>query len=340
MKLLCFGDSNTYGYDPRSYLGDRYPAEHRWVDLLAQKTDWEVLNAGQNGREIPHRSRELQQTEALLTAYGPMDLFLVMLGDNDLLQGAPLSKVLSRMESFLKRLRASCGSILLIAPPPMQRGAWVSEERLLTESTQLAIHYQALAQRLGIGFLDAGVWGVELTFDGVHFTEAGHDAFADGLHTALHSTEIQPVTSRSPELLTELTTLWEASVRATHHFLTEDDIQALSLYVPQALAAVPHLAVLRRLDRPIGFLGVDGERLEMLFLSPAVIGQGLGRQLLTWGIQQYGIQEVCVNEQNPQARGFYEHLGFRLYKRTELDEQGRPFPLLYLRLEEAPCSLD
>ena len=53
MKLICLGDSNTYGYDPRSWLGGRYPADSRWVDILAAKTDWEVLNLGQNGREIP-----------------------------------------------------------------------------------------------------------------------------------------------------------------------------------------------------------------------------------------------------------------------------------------------
>ena len=78
----------------------------------------------------------------------------------------------------------------------------------------------------------------------------------------------------------------------------------------------------------------------MMFLSPDAIGHGLGGKFLRWGIQRYGIREVCVNEQNPEALGFYVHLGFRSYKHTDLDEQGRPFPLLYLRLEETPCSLD
>lgn len=339
MKLLCFGDSNTYGYDPRSYLGGRYSAEYRWVDLLAQETGWEVLNAGQNGREIPHRSHALLQAEQLIAAYGPVDMLLVMLGDNDLLQGASLSEVLSRMETFLKRMLSSCSNLLLVAPPPMKRGAWVTEDCLLNESAQLAAHYQLLARKFGIAFVDAGQWGVELTFDGVHFTEAGHLAFAKGLCAALKATSIRQIHVRSPSLLKQLTALWEASVRATHPFLTEDDIQEIARRVPQALESVPHLAVLERLGTPVGFLGVDGERLEMLFLSPSVTGHGFGRQLLTWGIRQHGIREVCVNEQNPQARGFYEHLGFRLYKYTELDEQGRPFPLLYLRLEDSPRTL-
>lgn len=71
---------------------------------------------------------------------------------------------------------------------------------------------------------------------------------------------------------------------------------------------------------------------ELLFLSPEVRGKGLGKQLLQYGIETYNIQELTVNEQNPQAVGFYEHMGFQTYKRTEYDEEGNPYPLLYMRL--------
>ncbi len=70
----------------------------------------------------------------------------------------------------------------------------------------------------------------------------------------------------------------------------------------------------------------------MLFLSPEARGKGLGKQLLQYGIETYNIQELTVNEQNPQAVGFYEHMGFQTYKRTEYDEEGNPYPLLYMRL--------
>ena len=83
---------------------------------------------------------------------------------------------------------------------------------------------------------------------------------------------------------------------------------------------------------PIAFMGTAGERLEMLFLEPELRGSGLGRRLLTYGIEELGIRELCVNEQNPLAKGFYEHMGFECFKRTELDEQGNPYPLLYMRL--------
>ena len=79
------------------------------------------------------------------------------------------------------------------------------------------------------------------------------------------------------------------------------------------------------------FMGVEHNRLEMLFLSPSERGRGLGRQLLEYGMQDYGVLELTVNEQNPQAVRFYEHLGFEIYKRTDCDEEGRPYPLLHMR---------
>ena len=184
MRMLCYGDSNTYGYDPRGFFGDRYPKESRWVDILAQQTGWHIQNEGQNGREIPSRPFQYQRAGELL-AQSPPDIFAVMLGTNDLLRGIPAEASCSRMEAFLRYILPMCGQILLIAPPPMKRGEWVTEESLIAESMKLAEAYQALSQRLGIAFVNAGQWNVELTFDGVHFTEAGHRAFAEGLYAYL-----------------------------------------------------------------------------------------------------------------------------------------------------------
>ena len=99
------------------------------------------------------------------------------------------------------------------------------------------------------------------------------------------------------------------------------------------MQGVAHLIVVED-DRgePIAFMGTERERLEMLFLSPAERGRGLGRQLLQYGIKHYGVREVTVNEQNPQAVGFYRHMGFETYQRTDRDEEGSPYPLLYMRL--------
>lgn len=170
MKVLCYGDSNTYGYDPRSYYGGRYDAQYRWVDILASKTGWQIQNAGMNGREIPRQSDLIPDGTELL---------IVMLGTNDLLQGKCAEEACQRMESFLQNLDPEI--VCLIAPPPMKPGEWVSSNALIGESKALSREYKALARRLGIRFLDAGGWNVELTFDGVHFSENGHIAFAEGL---------------------------------------------------------------------------------------------------------------------------------------------------------------
>lgn len=184
MRMLCNGDSNTYGYDPRGFFGDRYPKESRWVDILMQRTGWQIQNEGQNGREIPGHPFQYQRAGKLLTQ-SSSDIFAVMLGTNDLLRGIPAEACYSRMEAFLRYIQPKCGQLLLIAPPPMKRGAWVTEESLIMESVKLAESYQALSQKLGIAFVSAGKWNVELAFDGVHFTEAGHRAFAEGLYTYL-----------------------------------------------------------------------------------------------------------------------------------------------------------
>ena len=181
MRVLCFGDSNTYGYDPRGCLGDRYGAEDRWVDLLALQTGWEVRNAGVNGRMIPRNPYALR----LLTEHAPVDLFLVMLGTNDLLQGASAKEAAVRMEAFLVPLLPHCKNILLIAPPPMKRGAWVPTDALVAESMLLAEEYRLLADKLNIQFADTRNWNIELAFDGVHFTEAGNHIFAQNLALCL-----------------------------------------------------------------------------------------------------------------------------------------------------------
>ena len=177
MRILCFGDSNTYGYDPRGFFSDRYGAEDRWVDLLAKQTGHEIINAGANGREIPRNPYALR----LLTEHAPVDVFLVMLGTNDLLQGASAKEAADRMKAFLYPLLPHCQQILLICPPPMKRGAWVPTDELVAESIRLAEEYKLLTEKLNIPFIDTRHWNIDLTFDGVHFTESGHHIFAEKL---------------------------------------------------------------------------------------------------------------------------------------------------------------
>lgn len=181
MTVICFGDSNTFGYDPRSYLGGRYAPESRWVDLLALKTGWEVRNNGMNGREIPSRETIFSKSA---------DLLIIMLGTNDLLQGNSVDEVVSRMERFLGSLAVGREKIILVAPPPMQIGEWVQEQSLIDASTSLADGYRALSEKICVRFVDAGEWKIPLAFDGVHFTEEGNKIFAAQLCAYLRELEI------------------------------------------------------------------------------------------------------------------------------------------------------
>ncbi|MBU5429756.1 GNAT family N-acetyltransferase [Kineothrix sp. MSJ-39] len=144
--------------------------------------------------------------------------------------------------------------------------------------------------------------------------------------------KIIEVKDRTTTLVEQLLKVWESSVRATHLFLSEEERNEIKKYVPQALNDVPILVIAEdKNGNPAGFMGVANNMLEMLFISSENRGQGIGKQLLQYGIDQYAIHELAVNEQNPSAKGFYEHMGFKVYKRTDLDEQGNPYPLLYMK---------
>ena len=145
--------------------------------------------------------------------------------------------------------------------------------------------------------------------------------------------KIIEVTDRTPDLIERLLVVWEASVRATHLFLSDGEISSIREYVPQALAGVAHLITAEDENgAPAAFMGIADGVLEMLFVSPEERGKGLGKRLIRYGIKRYGVERLAVNEQNPQAKGFYAHMGFQVYKRTDRDEQGNPYPLLYMRL--------
>lgn len=187
-RILCYGDSNTYGYDPRSCLGGRYPKTVRWTGLL-EKAGWDVVNMGENGRAIPRLEWEMTGVvEALYRTEA--ETLAVMLGTNDLLQRPGLAAEVcgKRMKAFLTvLLRETPDSldILLVSPPPVELGAWTMDIRVIEESRRLPGCYQELAEDMKIHFEDAGTWGVERTFDGVHFSERGHKTFGECMDKAL-----------------------------------------------------------------------------------------------------------------------------------------------------------
>ncbi|AMS20536.1 acetyltransferase [Pseudomonas synxantha] len=133
-----------------------------------------------------------------------------------------------------------------------------------------------------------------------------------------------------------LAQIWEASVRATHDFLPDSYIDLLkNLVLTRYLDAVMLVCTKDSCQHITGFAGVAAGKVEMLFIDPQHRGQGLGRQLLTYAIEHMNAEELDVNEQNPQALGFYLKQGFEVIGRTEHDGLGQPYPLLHMRLRQA-----
>lgn len=137
--------------------------------------------------------------------------------------------------------------------------------------------------------------------------------------------KIIEIENRTSILIHKLVNLWQESVKATHLFLSDAEIEEIRKYVPQALKAVSTLVVaVDESLNPLAFIGIENKSVEMLFVAPEERNKGIGKE-------KYGVKRVSVNEQNPEAKGFYEHMGFETYKRTDVDEQGRAYPVLYMK---------
>lgn len=189
--ILFYGDSNTYGYDPRSFFGDRFSREIRWTSRLAAaaEKEWKVLSEGMNGREIPSGKYELQHVYSLLQEGiqgAPPDWFAVMLGTNDLFSTYPdfsAGTVAEKMARFLDQIKEAAPqvSILLIAPPLIgwEEAPSLEEQLLYRESLRLGALYEDLAANRELTYVNTAEWNIPMGFDGVHFSEEGHRIFAD-----------------------------------------------------------------------------------------------------------------------------------------------------------------
>ena len=197
MKAVFYGDSNTYGYDPRGFFGGRYDEELIWT-TLAEKAlhgSWRIINEGMNGRQLPVGEYAYAYIERMLSVLSTGDIFAVMLGTNDLLvslepdAGVPVR----RMEELLRRLTAKEGGpgLLIIAPPYIGTADHPDPlmARYYAESVRMNEGYRRLSDEYGTLFADSAKWGVELAFDDVHFSENGHRTFAGHISEVLTRTE-------------------------------------------------------------------------------------------------------------------------------------------------------
>ena len=137
--------------------------------------------------------------------------------------------------------------------------------------------------------------------------------------------------ARTPGLMTELLGIWEASIHASHHFLTEDDIRSLFPQAEEAVRQIETLWVAGDENARIGFMGIQSGKIEMLFLHPDHFRKGIGSMLIQKAFSELDAQYVDVNEQNPSAVKFYKRMGFSAFRRDSTDDQGNPFPILRMK---------
>lgn len=128
----------------------------------------------------------------------------------------------------------------------------------------------------------------------------------------------------------EMVDVWEASVRATHHFLDEEYIRHIKSLLYDIFNML-NLYCYRHNEKIAAIMGLSEDKIEMLFVDPEIRGIGIGKQLVLYAINEKGIKKVDVNEQNKQAVGFYQHTGFNVISRTETDSLGKPYPILLMQ---------
>lgn len=147
--------------------------------------------------------------------------------------------------------------------------------------------------------------------------------------------QIKAEHQRPKKLIIELAEIWKDSVSSTHHFLTQEDKNKLYPLVLDALKNVPFLLTARNEENELlGFMGIEGHKIEMLFIHPNAQKQGLGKCFIKHAIHAYRAEFVDVNEQNPDAFAFYQKMSFEQFDRSEYDDLGNHFPLLHLKLKQ------
>ena len=177
-RILCFGDSNTYGFDPCDPFGGRYPPSERWPEILAESTGRDVVNMGLNGRPVPHSKREVDLALSLIRKELPADLVIILLGTNDafLLNEPSAEKIAARMDTFLRELNAAFPElpVFLISPPRVEI-PFAHVQEIFWDLIPL---YRRLAAKHGALLAAAPSWNLPLSADGVHFSPEAHREFA------------------------------------------------------------------------------------------------------------------------------------------------------------------
>ena len=197
-KIVFYGDSNTWGYDPRGFFGDRYPEEKVWTGIVAGELErdipgaYEVVNQGMNGRELPHCDYDYRHLELIMKGLSDRDLFVMMLGTNDIILTArpDADHAIRRMEVFLSWFTGKLTEkpeLLILSSPyidPEETGDPVFE-LLSAETARMNEGFRTLCEQFGVRFADTAAWDIDFACDYIHFSEEGHQTFARQLLSVL-----------------------------------------------------------------------------------------------------------------------------------------------------------
>ncbi len=197
MKIVCFGDSNTYGFDPRLGGSGRYDKFERWTGVLDAQEGFSVVNEGLNGRCIPDSDSGFASLASVLDQNPDADVFAILLGTNDIfmIPGITAERVADRMRRVfqnvpeLRDFTRKAGKHTLIVSParPSEHvvffemvgiGSGQTKESTAKIMEELPTALKRCAEEYGADFADAGAWDIALAYDGIHFSEAGHRSFA------------------------------------------------------------------------------------------------------------------------------------------------------------------
>ena len=185
-KIVFYGDSNTYGYDPADPYDQRFPREKRWTAIVSERLGgrFQVMPEGMNGRKLPDLTYEQGYLAGLVSKAGTDGIFCTMLGTNDILltEMPDASPVIRKMEKYVDYLKIKMDphQILIIAPPLIGSGKPTDPllERYHNESRKMNDAFRVITKEQGVMFADSSKWGIELAYDQVHFSEEGHRVFA------------------------------------------------------------------------------------------------------------------------------------------------------------------
>ena len=185
MKIVCYGDSNTYGWDPRPFSGNHY--DHPWPELLRDMTEYNVINKGEPGRMVPWRKEHLDWFCRGISLAAP-DMLIIMLGTNDILNmydpsGKDIAENMDNFVSYIIENRLA-ERILLLSCPKVE----VYDRPYMEGLADLSDRYRKIASCRSIYFADPFSWDIPLAFDGIHFSEEGHRIFAEKILPALRET--------------------------------------------------------------------------------------------------------------------------------------------------------